>query len=407
MKKTETNNPAPDVERIIAQAYRDVAPSPGLADDLYESLDERRATTRRWNPNWVWPIAAAAALAIGFVQFRGEDEPEVAETVGMAQDGTPRERNGKPQAENVGKPNMQGGQNPAAAHPVVRVCLEQGGLLQVETDPDGWKNMSLNELGAQLRLRADTHDAEQRKQGKSGWMRHGPGMDVSVMRVLLEVHEDAPWQHTRWVMSVMAQQHFSLLSFVHDNRLVDASLPIDVGMGIQAQKRFLLQVVVFRPSTADGVFGPVEYRWTNRRTNKLEDVSRWMADAVKGAPAGMPVEGRVLASAAAPHRAVAAITSNSWAEDLSKRPRCKRRACRCRNRARAGPERVAPWADGSRPRRRLPESMTARKKRKSKRLKRPRSRTPANDPTRPGPPSLSTSPSTVPGTVLGRSKWLG
>jgi len=275
---------------------------------LYESLDERRATTRRWNPNLVWPIAAAAALAIGFVQFRGEDEPEVAETVGMAQDGTPRERNGKPQAENVGKPNMQGGQNPAAAHPVVRVCLEQGGLLQVETDPDGWKNMSLNELGAQLRLRADTHDAEQRKQGKSGWMRHGPDRDVSVMRVLLEVHEDAPWQHTRWVMSVMAQQHFSLLSFVHDNRLVDASLPIDVGMGIQAQKRFLLQVVVFRPSTADGVFGPVEYRWTNRRTNKLEDVSRWMADAVKGAPAGMPVEGRVLASAAAPHRTVAAIT---------------------------------------------------------------------------------------------------
>ena len=57
--------------KTLAPGRGDVAPSPGLADDLYESLDTERAVTRRFNPHWVWPAAAAAALLQGNPGHRG------------------------------------------------------------------------------------------------------------------------------------------------------------------------------------------------------------------------------------------------------------------------------------------------------------------------------------------------
>ena len=227
----------------------------------------------------------------------------------MAQDGTPAEGSdkaadneaqdknaqdeSKPPAKKSDEPFTWGRQKIPDAHPSVRVRLEQGGQLQIEIGSDDWKNVSLKELGAQLRLRADLYDKERRAQGKSGWIRYGLDMDVSSMRVLLEAHEDAQWKHAKQVMMVMVEQHFSRLAFVEGNRIVDASFPIDGAIGLP-RKRFLLSVLVFRARTADGGLGPVEFRFANRSSSSLKDVSKWMAEAVKRAPAGLRVEGREL-----------------------------------------------------------------------------------------------------------------
>jgi biopolymer transport protein ExbD len=281
-----------DTEKLVEQAFRGIAPDPGIEEELLDSLPDERAEPRGpivWKV--LWPVAAAAAIAAAFFWPRTEGVEETA----VQDQEPPEELIEEPDPLKTVWPKAQ---TDAAS---VDVRLAEGGrvLIQPEALGGEWAQVSLDGLAGYLQTRAEAYDARMRKHGKRGYENHG-----SRLNVVIHGDKQTPWRHIQWVMLVCAEKRMPRLQFRNAaEQVVDAALPIDLGIRPPGEEPAVeIRVAV------QMLPGPIYRFGHSQETRDLAVVGKWIAYAKKAA-AGEKAElmGEIKAGATVKHRHVVAL----------------------------------------------------------------------------------------------------
>lgn len=269
-----------EIERLVAGSYSALRPSESVEDAVRDALPAERLAPRRL-PRTSVLVSAAAVLLIGVAlafafawSGRGSGVPGTG--FGLADGG------GQLALPVVARPHT--GVVPRGNDEIT--VQVHGGHVFVLSDENTWEQVSLDGFAAYLGGKA----------GKDGF-------------VVLRADRNTPWQHLQWLMTVCAEVKRSKVALAVrplEGRefLLDATLPVDPGLGARPTQEIKVQVTVRVAG------GSVRYAFGDRESIELASVARWIAGAKKAVastPSALRLVGEIKAAHTTPWEHVARL----------------------------------------------------------------------------------------------------